>query len=125
MVQMCTMNLGISELNDFTSFIQNKFTYRLELDGLPSATVIKRNKYKDPTKGDVVKYHEGIPIGLWSEKSQKSFFFNHLEITVLVHRVNEEVLRIVGLEVEPFSIAEDSNRMSIDKTKLLDSQNDE
>jgi hypothetical protein len=38
--------------------------------------------------------------------------YNHLDITVIVHDTMEGHHRIVGFEVEPFSLAEDNHRQA-------------
>jgi hypothetical protein len=42
--------------------------------------------------------------------------YNHLEITVITHDTIEGHHRIVGFEVEPFSIAESEHRYAMDPT---------
>jgi len=85
-------------------FTQHKFTYRLELDSLPSATVVAENKHER------VNYHSGIPIGSYNEERHEVTIYNHLDLTVRTHKQNNGMYRVVGLEVEPFSLAEDEDR---------------
>jgi hypothetical protein len=69
------------------------------LDGIPSATVIRDHENK------ITDYHEGIPLGVYHPKNHEIILYNHLEITVLNHKVGDKY-RVVGLEVEPFSFSE-------------------
>ena len=52
-------------------------------------------------------YERGFPVGFTAEVNGKPEFFlhNHLRFTVLFHRDSEtDLARIVGFEVEPFSV---------------------
>lgn len=59
-----------------------------------------------------VNYFEGIPIGRY-ERNENGFpqiiIYNHLEIKVKT-QTRGNTKRIVGFEVEPFSISEGPNR---------------
>jgi hypothetical protein len=61
-------------------------------------------------------YFEGIPVGIFSVQNWDQFImiFNHLEITVHINYTIEGHQRIVGFEVEPFSIAEGPKRAQND-----------
>lgn len=74
-----------------------------------SATILRdyENKELPPN------YFDGIPIGKF-EGLGKIMIYNHLDITVIVHTTMEGHLRIVGFEVEPFSLAEGPNRAAND-----------
>jgi hypothetical protein len=74
---------------------------------LPSATLI-RDKSKTS-----IDYFEGIPIGRFEHDASgypKIIIYNHLEINVIIQNTSEGSHRIVGFEVEPFSISEGPNR---------------
>ena len=85
--------------------MQHDFRYTLYLDDLPSATIMRDNDNKELPPN----YFEGIPIGKF-EGLGKIKLYNHLDITVLIHDTLEGHHRIVGLEVEPFSLGEGPNR---------------
>lgn len=89
--------------------MQHKFGYTLYLDNLPSATILRDNEDKELTPD----YGKGIPIGQF-EGLGKIVLNNHLDITVVVHDTYEGHHRIVGFEVEPFSLAEDQHRLAND-----------
>ena len=61
-------------------------------------------------------YFSGIPIGKY-EDYDKVMIYNHLDITVIRHDTLEGHHRIVGFEVEPFSIGEGPNRSANDPYK--------
>jgi hypothetical protein len=87
--------------------IQHHYQYKLHLDGLPSATIIRSKDGKE-----ILDYFEGIPVGLYEkdhskrDSEEKFMIFNHLRIEVLVHETYEGHMRVVGFEVEPFSLAD-------------------
>lgn len=63
-------------------------------------------------------YFHGIPIGKYlphkSKRDDQYIVYNHLDIIVIVHDTMEGHHRIVGFEVEPYSIAEGKNRIAND-----------
>jgi hypothetical protein len=97
--------------------IQHDFRYKLYLDDLPSATILRDKKNRELP----VNYESGIPIGEFQGLS-KIMIYNHLDITVLVHDTVEGHHRIVGFEVEPFSIAEGPNRIANKPTAVDEPQ---
>jgi len=81
--------------------IRHRYTYRLYLDDLPSATVKKHNFKNKDTKD--VGYHEGVPVGFSS--GANSYISNELEFTVKIHKPADGKYRVIGFEVEPFSVS--------------------
>eukprot|EP00798_Chlamydomonas_sp_ICE-L_P030680 gene30680-35704_t len=85
-------------------------TYQLQriLDNLPVAMVKMR---KDSSTETLVKtYERGYPVGFKAsvETDIKFFIHNHLRFTILYHKdVDTDLARIVGFEVEPFSVKHD------------------
>ena len=62
----------------------------------------------------------GIPIGVFDFDpvgNQRIMLYNHLDMTVIVHKTREGYKRIVGYEVEPYSIAEDEQRNEANPSK--------
>ena len=57
----CHTSLSSEEVQTFINLAQNGYRYRLYLDDLPSATVVK-DKESDKMKDD---FAHGIPIGEW------------------------------------------------------------
>jgi hypothetical protein len=56
------------------------------------------------------------------EGNGKIKVYNHLDLVVIVHDTLEDHHRIVGFEVEPYSLAEGPNRKTNDPAKNLDVQ---
>jgi len=89
--------------------MQHDFGYTLYLDDLPSATILRDKEDREMAPD----YGKGIPVGKF-EGLGKIMLYNHLDITVVVHDTLEGHHRIVGFEVEPFSLAEDQHRLAND-----------
>ncbi len=63
-----------------TFYANQRYQYKLYLDGLPSATV-----YKNPEGQESAPvYKEGIPVGGWDGKAGKHYINNHLEFIIKV-----------------------------------------
>ena len=105
----CHKILTHSEVQQFSFFMQHNYTYTLYLDGLPSAVILRdANDRELPTN-----YFKGIPVGEFEKADfgdHRIKIFNHLDITVLKHTTSGGKQRIVGFEVEPFSIGEGPER---------------
>lgn len=101
------------EMSKFSFYTQHNYKYKLYLDGLPSATISR-----DPENNEkIISYTEGIPIGKYNHETHEMMLYNHLEITVKGHETHEKQKRIVGFEVEPFSISEGEYRVQYSKKK--------
>lgn len=108
-IKICDKTLTFGEVEQFSFLIQQGFGYKLYLDNLPSASIL-RDKDDREKPAD---YSHGIPIGKY-EGLGKIMIYNHLDITVIVHDTLEGHHRIVGFEVEPYSIAEGPHRSAND-----------
>jgi hypothetical protein len=97
--------------------MQSNFGYTLYLDNLPSATIL-RDKVDKELPAD---YFHGIPIGVY-EGNGKIKIYNHWDLIVVVHDTLEGHHRIVGFEVEPYSLAEGPNRESNNPSDHLENQ---
>lgn len=96
--------------------MQQGYHYRLYIDGLPSASIL-RDKQDKELPAD---YFHGVPIGKWSQETGQAMIYNHLDIIVIVHDTLDGHHRIVGFDVEPYSIAEGPNRSTNDPSVGLD-----
>lgn len=105
-VILCKKTLTGGEVTDFSFKIQADYHYRLYIDGLPSASVL-RDKANKELPAD---YYHGIPIGKFDKDTFETTIYNHLDIIVVVHDTMEGHHRIVGFEVEPYSINEGPHR---------------
>ena len=116
-VQTCTKTLTQGQIEQFSQMIQHNYKYKLYLDGLPSATILRDKKNKELP----VDYTSGIPIGEYHGLGQ-IMIYNHLDIVVKVHTTLEGHHRIVGFEVEPYSMGEGPNRISNNPTSADEDQ---
>ena len=104
-----------AEIEDFDFYVNSNYVYRLWLDGLPSLTV---SDFHQVQGGQHNKY-EGIPLAYREAGSEKMNLINHLGFTVNIAQYGNDTYRIVGLEVEPLSIAEDEDRLHHDQKGVL------
>ena len=97
---ICKKNFNHTDQSHFIDMIRDRYRYQLFLDGLPNALITKNEKSKNLE----VNFREGILVG--ERKPDKGYIINnHLHFTVKVHHVaGGDEVRIVGFEVQPFSI---------------------
>ena len=56
--------MSVGQIYQFINFIKNDFKYKLYLDGMPSAVLV-RNEETGELEPD---YEHGIPVGRWDEE---------------------------------------------------------
>jgi len=96
---LCKQTLTPAMRTQFESMIKDEYLVNWILDNLPAAT-----KYVRKEKGEVT-YMNGFPVGV--QKSGKFYLHNHVRIDLKYHRSERyEGYRIVGFEVEPFSMSQ-------------------
>jgi transmembrane 9 superfamily protein 2/4 len=105
-VETCKKVWTKEDVDRFIFFAQKDYEYKLYLDDLPSATITR-----DRMDEQLFNYFDGVPLGKYDERSKKWFIFNHLDITVETHLTIEGMERIVGFDIEPMSLKDDSKRM--------------
>lgn len=104
----CERILTDSQIENFKEVIKYRYHYRLFVDDLPSATLLR-----DPENGVVhTDYFSGIPVGkmVYDEAGQRYRYilYNHWNINIDVQEVEDSLhRRIVGFTVEPRSYALD------------------
>ena len=102
----CHKEFTATDVNTFKFYIDYDYKYTLYLDDLPSAVILrdKNNRELAPN------FFDGIPVGYFvtDEVSglRRYALYNHFDITVIVHYTVENHQRIVGFEVEPYSLSE-------------------
>jgi len=97
--------LSARQANAFKSKIEDEYRVNMILDNLPIAMV----KMREDQGMQVKTYERGYPVGFKAAieegGEEKYFLHNHLRFTILYHRDMEtDLSRIVGFEVEPFSV---------------------
>lgn len=98
-------SLTASQSKDFKTKIDDEYRVNMILDNLPVGMVKIREENGQPVKS----YERGYPVGFKASieegGEQKHFIHNHLRFTILYHKdVETDLARIVGFEVEPFSV---------------------
>ncbi|GLI64024.1 hypothetical protein VaNZ11_007185 [Volvox africanus] len=100
-------SLSSAQAKAFRAKVEDDYRVNMILDNLPVAMVKMR---KDESSGLLVKtYERGFPVGfkasLEGQTEVKFFLHNHLRFTILYHKdLATDLARIVGFEVEPFSV---------------------
>eukprot|EP00899_Mesostigma_viride_P019725 jgi/Mesvir1/27754/Mv07442-RA.1 len=98
-------SLPASAAKEFQSKIDDEYRVNMILDNLPVAMVKMREENGKPIK----TYERGYPVGFKAAIEEggpeKHFLHNHVRFTVLFHKdLETDLSRIVGFEVEPFSV---------------------
>jgi len=99
--------LSGAQTKAFKAKIEDDYRVNMILDNLPVAMVKMR---KDEKSNSLVKlYERGFPVGFTAtnggQPEVKFFLHNHLRFTILYHKDEiTDLARIVGFEVEPFSV---------------------
>lgn len=96
--QLCTTDFGKEHKNKMYEAVKEEYHNNWILDNLPASM-----KIEDATT-ETVQYFDGFPIGFMEGK--EAYIYNHANIAVSYHEVEAEAgkYRIVGFQVEPFSI---------------------
>ena len=69
----------------------------------------------------VPDYLDGVPVGEYDKETRLLKIYNHLQITVKVHKATTDEKRIVGFEVHPMSRAmNDNHSLKCDHTAEYD-----
>lgn len=98
---LCRKTLNAKTAKDFKEKIDDEYRVNMILDNLPLVVRIERTELR--------VYQQGFNVGVKGQyagtKEQKHFIYNHLMFTVKYHQDKETgATRIVGFEVEPFSV---------------------
>jgi len=111
---LCQKSYDAEELQAFALMIQEEYRVNMLLDNLPVAMSI----FNEMDDGTTTKSYEiGYPIGFADipgadssdEETDSVYLFNHLRFTILYHEDPSlrDGRRVVGFEVEPFSVTHD------------------
>jgi transmembrane 9 superfamily protein 2/4 len=89
------------QANKFSFKISDEYRVNMILDNLPVGMV----RIREDNGKQVKSYERGFPVG-FQDEANMLYLNNHLRFTILYHRDAEtDLARIVGFEVEPYSIA--------------------
>jgi len=122
---LCRKVYNKQEVAKFVSKIEEDYTVNFIADGLPAATHVPIQNSPSTFLAYDHGFHVGGTIrtaGAGPDEPPKYYLNNHLRITVSYHQLEsddeESASRIVGLEVEPFSINHEA-----DSKKAWDDKN--
>ncbi|KAI8477092.1 MAG: hypothetical protein J3K34DRAFT_170756 [Monoraphidium minutum] len=98
--------LSKAQAKAFTDKIADDYKVNMIMDNLPVAMVkTRKDENGEPIKIYERGYHVGFKAQLDGKDKPSYFLHNHLRFTVLYNRdASTDLARIVGFEVEPFSV---------------------
>ena len=107
--QLCIANLGKSEMphtaapNQMVKAIRKNYHNNWIVDNLPVASKAQNGEKIS------VGYYRGFPIGYIQEATGLAYVHNHVNIQIMYYPIESEAdkFRVVGVTVQPFSIAHD------------------
>ncbi|GBF92602.1 hypothetical protein Rsub_05216 [Raphidocelis subcapitata] len=109
--EMCKVLCRIEKLSAdqtkaFSTRIEDDYKVNMILDNLPVAMVrTRKDENGNPIKAYERGYHVGFPAQLDGQDKVSYFLHNHLRFTILYNLdPASDLARIVGFEVEPFSV---------------------
>ena len=105
---LCRKTYSDEEIADFVAKVEEDYNVNFLVDNLPAATRVTVPN----TQSSYVTYDKGFRLGGLikttgaGDKPMEVFLNNHVRITVSYHQPSSdsEDARVVGLEIEPFSI---------------------
>jgi transmembrane 9 superfamily protein 2/4 len=92
---LCQVDLNTKDVTDFNQAIKRQYHHNWIIDNLPAATMLDSDQY-------VTTQYVGFPVGY--SQLGKFYLYNHVNIVLEYHTLDEEAHRIVGFYVEPLSI---------------------
>jgi len=98
---LCKKTLTAEEKKTFRSMIDDKYLVNWLVDNMPAAT-----RFAARGSTSEVTYMNGFPVG--TSRGGQYYVYNHVRLDLKYHASPEyQGYRIVGFEVEPFSIVQD------------------
>ena len=92
---LCQVNLNTKDVADFKRVIKNKYHHNWLMDNLPAASILDDDDF-------VTTEYVGYPVGY--TQGAANYVYNHVNIIVEYHTVEDDEYRVVGFYVEPLSI---------------------
>jgi len=92
---LCQVDLSAKDLNDFKQAIKRQYHHNWIIDNLPAASILDTEQF-------VTTQYVGFPVGYVDGPNY--FMYNHVNIILEYHPVENDASRIVGFYVEPLSI---------------------
>jgi transmembrane 9 superfamily protein 2/4 len=92
---LCKQSLKAKDSNDFAQAIKRNYHHNWIVDNLPAASILDTDQY-------VTTQYVGFPVGYVNGLT--TFIYNHVNIILEYHDLEDGSSRIVGFYVEPLSI---------------------
>lgn len=93
---LCQVDLKAKDVTDFKQAIKRAYHHNWIIDNLPAASIMDGIDY-------VNTQYVGFPVG-YMEGNSNYYIYNHVNIVIEYHSVDQDAHRIVGFYVEPLSI---------------------
>lgn len=99
--QLCTTDLGKERRSKFYEAVKEEYHNNWIVDNLPASMRLEDELHETD------QYYDGFPIGFM--EGDDAYVYNHANIAISYHEVESEEgkYRVVGFQVEPFSISHD------------------
>jgi len=111
--QLCVWHFGRAEKigvgpSKVVKAIRKNYHSNWLVDNLPAASLTETDTYL------ITRYSQGIPIGFIAEDTKLAYIYNHVNIQLMYHPVNEEpgMYRVVRFIVQPFFIAHEFEELA-------------
>lgn len=93
---LCQVDLEAKDATDLQQSIKRQYHHNWIVDNLPAASILDSEQY-------VTTQYVGFPVGY--TEGNVEYIYNHANIILEYHPVEEDSYRIVGFYVEPLSVA--------------------
>ena len=85
---LCQTNIGSRDVSDFKNAIKKGYHHNWIIDNLPAASIMDQDK-------TVTTKYVGFPVGFIEDNVY--YLYNHVNIIIQYHTVEEDGHRIVGM----------------------------
>ena len=92
---LCQIDVSAKDNTDFTQAIKRQYHHNWIVDNLPAASIMDSEQF-------VTTQYVGFPVGY--AEGNNFYIYNHVNIVLEYHTVEENAHRIVGFYVEPLSV---------------------
>ena len=92
---LCQVDLSAKDVSDFKQAIKRQYHHNWIVDNLPAASILDTEQF-------VTTQYVGFPVGYM--EGANYYMYNHVNIILEYHAVDNDAQRIVGFYVEPLSV---------------------
>lgn len=94
---ICQVDLKSKDVADFKHAIKSQYHHNWIVDNLPAASILDTDQF-------TTTQFVGFPVGYQDADMKNYYLYNHVNIILDYHTVEENGHRIVGFYVEPMSV---------------------